>query len=80
VDLFAFVGWFVAVVCAVTVAWPLNVPLMALAYKVRRGSEPLDLEARELWTRSALGRQKGGKTKETKGVGSRIERNRAEPS
>jgi hypothetical protein len=54
VNLFAYLGWVVAVVCAVTLAWPLNVPLMAFAYKVRRGSEPLDMEARELWTRSAL--------------------------
>ena len=53
-DLFVFVGWTVAVVCLVTVAWPLNVPLMALAYRVRRGSEPLDVEGFELWTRSAL--------------------------
>jgi hypothetical protein len=54
VDLFVFVGWTVAVVCLVTLAWPLNVPVMALAYRVRRGSEPLDVEGRELWTRSAL--------------------------
>jgi hypothetical protein len=54
VDTFAYIGWVVAVVCAVTLAWPLNVPLMALAYKVRRGSEPLDVEGAELWTRSAL--------------------------
>ena len=54
-DLFAFVSWFVAVVCLVTLAWPLNVPLMAFAYKVRCGSKPLDMEATELWTRSALG-------------------------
>jgi hypothetical protein len=54
VDLFAFIGWAVVVLCLVTLAWPLNVPLMALAYKVRRGSEPLDIEGTELWTRSAL--------------------------
>ena len=54
-DLFAFVSWFVAVVCLVTLAWPLNVPLLAFAYKVRRGSQPLDMEGVELWTRSALG-------------------------
>lgn len=53
-DLFAFIGWVVAVVCLVTLAWPLNVPLMALAYKVRRGTQPLDVEGAELWTRSAL--------------------------
>jgi hypothetical protein len=55
VDLFAFIGWCLAVLCLVTLAWPLNVPLMALAYKVRRGTEPLDIEGAELWTRSALG-------------------------
>ena len=54
-DLFAFIGWCLAVLCLVTLAWPLNVPLMALAYKVRRGTEPLDIEGAELWTRSALG-------------------------
>jgi hypothetical protein len=54
VDAFAFIGWVVAVMSLVTLAWPLNVPLMALAYKVRRGSEPLDVEGTELWTRSAL--------------------------
>jgi hypothetical protein len=53
-QLFGYVGWVVAIVCAVTLAWPLNVPLMALAYKVRHGSQPLDVEGSELWTRSAL--------------------------
>ncbi|HKI35661.1 MAG TPA: hypothetical protein VKA46_27645 [Gemmataceae bacterium] len=53
-DLFPFIGWVVAVVCLVTLAFPLNVPLMALAYKVRHGSEPLEVEGSELWTRSAL--------------------------
>jgi hypothetical protein len=55
VDVFAFVGWVVAVLCLVTLAVPVNVPLMALAYKVRRGSEPLDVEGSELWMRCALG-------------------------
>jgi len=54
VDLFAFIGWTLAVLCLVTVAWPVNVPLMALAYKVRLGSQPLDVDGWELWTRSAL--------------------------
>lgn len=53
-DLFAFVGWTVAVFCAVTLAFPLNVPLMAFAYKVRLGTRPLDMEWPELWTRAAL--------------------------
>jgi len=54
VDLFAFVSWTVAVLCAVTLAWPINVPLMAFAYKVRLGTQPLDVEWPELWTRAAL--------------------------
>jgi hypothetical protein len=54
VDLFAFVSWTVAVLCAVTLAWPLNVPLMAFAYKVRLGTKPLDVEGSEFWTRAAL--------------------------
>jgi hypothetical protein len=54
VDLFAFVGWTVAVICAVTLAFPLNVPLMAFAYKVRLGTRPLDVEGFEFWTRAAL--------------------------
>ena len=53
-DLFAFVSWTVAVFCAVTLAWPVNVPLMAFAYRVRLGTRPLDVEASELWTRAAL--------------------------
>jgi hypothetical protein len=54
VDPLAIAASIVAAVCLIALAWPLNVPLMALAYKVRRGSEPLDLERSEFWTRSAL--------------------------
>ena len=43
-DVFAFVSWTVVVFCAVTLAWPLNVPVMALAYKVRLGTQPLDVD------------------------------------
>ena len=53
-DVFAFVSWTVAVFCAVTLAFPLNVPVMAFAYKVRLGPRPLDVEGSELWTRAAL--------------------------
>jgi hypothetical protein len=54
VDLFAFAGWVVAVVSLITIAWPLNIPVMALAYRVRRGSEPLDLEPYEFWVRATV--------------------------
>jgi hypothetical protein len=43
--------------CIVTVSgiWPLNIPLMALAYKVRHGAGPIPFEWLELWLRSLLG-------------------------
>lgn len=53
-ELLAFAGWLVAVTAVVTLPFPLNVPLMALAYKVRRGSEPVDFDAGEYWTRAAI--------------------------
>jgi hypothetical protein len=37
--------------CAVTVLWPLNIPLVALAYKVRQGTKPIDMEPGEFWWR-----------------------------
>jgi hypothetical protein len=41
---------------AVTVAalWPANVPLMALAYKVRNGPNPIKMPRAEFWTRAAF--------------------------
>jgi hypothetical protein len=54
VDVFAFAGWVVALLSAITLPWPVNVPIMALAYKIRRGSESLDLEPYEFWVRSTL--------------------------
>ncbi|HJT78577.1 MAG TPA: hypothetical protein VJ739_15335 [Gemmataceae bacterium] len=54
-DLFTFVAWVAVLIAAVTVIWPLNVPLLALAVKVRRGAEPTGYEPSELWWRCALG-------------------------
>jgi hypothetical protein len=51
VDLFSFVAWLLFTVVLVTGAWPLNVPLMALAIKVRRGTGPIGYEPAELWWR-----------------------------
>ena len=53
-DLFGFFGWACILTCLVALAWPLNVPVMALAYKVRRGTQPVDYEPGEFWTRSLL--------------------------
>jgi hypothetical protein len=45
-------------IAAVTLIWPVNIPLVALAVKVRQGRKPIDMEAYELWWRctfAALG-------------------------
>jgi hypothetical protein len=55
VDLFTFVAWIAVVISAVTVIWPLNIPLLALAIKVRRGAEPTGYETGELWWRCTFG-------------------------
>jgi hypothetical protein len=56
VDLFSFAAWMLLTVVVVTIAWPLNVPLLALAIKVRRGQQPMGYETPgELWWRCAFG-------------------------
>jgi hypothetical protein len=37
------------------VAWPLNAPLLALAYKIRQGGQKIDMEPGEFWWRTTLG-------------------------
>jgi len=41
-------------VATVTLVWPLNIPLVALAYKVRHGSAPIPLEPASFWLRSTF--------------------------
>lgn len=55
VDLFGFAGWVLLVVLVITAVWPLNVPLLALAYKVSLGGQKMPFETNELWWRSFLG-------------------------
>jgi hypothetical protein len=58
VDLFGFVSWCLAVIAVVTLAWPVNGALMALAFKVRQGTTPITMEPSEFWWRcifAALG-------------------------
>src|SRR5262249_34903928 len=58
VVLYAIFSWSLIVIVAVTLLWPLNVFLMALAFKVRHGQEKIDMEPREFWWRmtfAALG-------------------------
>ena len=54
-DLFSFVGWLLVTVVVVTIIWPLNIPLLALAIKVRRAQQPLGYEPSELWWRCTFG-------------------------
>jgi hypothetical protein len=56
VDLFSFVAWLLVTVVVVTILWPLNIPLLALAIKVRRGQAPIGYDTpTELWWRCTFG-------------------------
>lgn len=52
-ELYLFVrdtlGWTVTI----AVIWPFNIPLAALAYKIRQGPNPVGMPKKELWLRSA---------------------------
>jgi hypothetical protein len=54
VDLFHFVSWCLAVSIAVALLWPINLLFMALAFKIRHGIRPVDMETSELWWRSTF--------------------------
>jgi hypothetical protein len=56
VGLFTFANWVLVVIFAVTVHWPINIPLLVLAFRVRQGTDKLPYdEPRELYWRAALG-------------------------
>jgi hypothetical protein len=55
VDFFSFVAWMLVTVVVVTALWPLNIPLLALAAKVRQGTQKLDYEVAEFWWRCTFG-------------------------
>jgi hypothetical protein len=54
VDLFGFFSWSLVVIVLVTLAWPVNILFLALAYKIALGGQKIDMEPREFWTRSAV--------------------------
>jgi hypothetical protein len=55
-DLFRFISAILVIITVVALVWPLNVPLLALAFKVRHGIRPLPYdEPKEFWLRSAGG-------------------------
>jgi hypothetical protein len=47
--------WNLLTVWALAVAWPLSVPLMALAFKAQHGYKPVPMERPEFWLRSLGG-------------------------
>lgn len=53
-ELYLFLRGLLAWTASVAVLWPLNVPLMALAYRVQRGDKAVDMEPQEFWTRSTF--------------------------
>jgi hypothetical protein len=55
VELYKFFWGALAWIATVAVLWPVNVPLLALAYKVQNGAKPLSIEQDELWYRSLVG-------------------------
>lgn len=44
-------AWTATIACL----WPLNIPLLALAFKIQNGSKPIDMESDEYWWRSSVG-------------------------
>lgn len=51
-DLYRLFTYALDVILVVTILCPLNVPLMRLAFRIWRGSEPMGMEPREVWVRS----------------------------
>src|SRR5262249_55561782 len=54
-DIYRFVSWCLVTISLVTLIWPVNIPLLALAYRVRQGQQPVDMEAGEFWWRCSFG-------------------------
>lgn len=52
--LFNFFSWCLLFVAGATLLWPVNVPLLALAFKVRHGQAPLGMPGREFWGRATF--------------------------
>jgi hypothetical protein len=54
VEFYAFLRGTMAWTASIAWLWPLNIPLAALAYKIRQGPNPVDMEKKELWLRSTF--------------------------
>jgi hypothetical protein len=54
VTVLTFFSWLLVTIVGVTLLWPLNIPLAALAYKLRQGNQPIPLEPGPFWWRSTF--------------------------
>jgi hypothetical protein len=54
VEVFLFFRWLLVIAASVSLLWPVNVLFAALAYKVRTGQRPIDMDAGPFWTRSTF--------------------------
>jgi hypothetical protein len=54
VGLYDFFAWGLTIIATLTCPWPLTTLLAALAYKVRRGDQPIPMGVGEFWLRSAF--------------------------
>jgi hypothetical protein len=54
VEFFELFRWGLIVLVSITAVFPVNVPLAALAYKVRLGPAPVPLEPAAFWGRATL--------------------------
>jgi hypothetical protein len=54
VEFFELFRWGLIVLVSITALFPLNVPLAALAYKVRLGPAPVPMEPAAFWGRATL--------------------------
>src|SRR5262245_29394169 len=54
-ELYEFFRGFWAWTATVAILWPLNVPMLALAFKVQNGTKRLPLRTEQIWWRSIFG-------------------------
>jgi hypothetical protein len=55
VELYNFFQGALAWTASVAALWPVNVPLLALAYKIRYGADPIAMPRGEFWLRATFG-------------------------
>jgi hypothetical protein len=54
-EMYNFLRGLLAWTATVACLWPLNAPLLALAFKIQQGPKPIDMENSEYWFRSFVG-------------------------